>query len=159
MEEPYLVRETLSLPSPLSQAPRLTIPPSDIIPNVFDPPLALLPHLPSPPSPPSPPRVSCRYCQCFARQSMCTQACRCENCHNSAQHDVERQAAVKELLCRSPNAFGAKFTTEVPCVCVYVCVCVCIYEGAHYRAIRRNFLSYEYFYLYVFCLYCLLSRG
>ncbi|CAN0347195.1 unnamed protein product [Ascophyllum nodosum] len=53
------------------------------------------------------------YCQCFARQSMCTQACRCESCHNSAQHDVARQVAVKELLCRRPNAFGAKFATEV----------------------------------------------
>ena len=49
---------------------------------------------------------------------MCTQACRCENCYNSAQHDVERQAAVKELLCCSPNAFRGTFTTEVPCVCV-----------------------------------------
>ena len=60
---------------------------------------------------------------------MCTQACRCESCHNSAQHDV---VAVKELLCRRPNAFGAKFATEVPCVCV--CVCVCVFMKGHITA-------------------------
>ncbi|CAM9449776.1 unnamed protein product [Ectocarpus sp. 6 AP-2014] len=54
-----------------------------------------------------------RYCQCFAGQLVCSDACRCENCYNSAEHGVERRAAVRELLCRSPHAFDAKFKTEV----------------------------------------------
>ncbi|CAN0252545.1 unnamed protein product, partial [Ectocarpus sp. 4 AP-2014] len=52
------------------------------------------------------------YCQCFAGQLVCSDACRCENCYNSAEHGVERRAAVRELLCRSPHAFDAKFKTE-----------------------------------------------
>ncbi|CAN0276263.1 unnamed protein product, partial [Laminaria digitata] len=53
------------------------------------------------------------YCQCFAGQLVCSKACRCENCYNSAEHGLERRAAVRELLCRSPHAFDAKFKTEV----------------------------------------------
>ncbi|CAM9530586.1 unnamed protein product, partial [Ectocarpus sp. 8 AP-2014] len=33
-----------------------------------------------------------RYCQCFAGQLVCSDACRCENCYNSAEHGVERRA-------------------------------------------------------------------
>ncbi|CAN0431525.1 unnamed protein product, partial [Ectocarpus sp. 13 AM-2016] len=54
-----------------------------------------------------------RYCQCFAGQLVCSDSCKCENCYNSAEHGVERRAAVRELLCRSPHAFDAKFKTEV----------------------------------------------
>jgi len=54
-----------------------------------------------------------RYCQCFAGQHICSDACKCENCYNSAEHGMERRAAVRELLCRSPHAFDAKFKTEV----------------------------------------------
>lgn len=55
------------------------------------------------------PGLPSSYCQCFAGQMMCTQSCKCENCYNNAKHDVERQTAIGELLCRSPHAFDAKF--------------------------------------------------
>ncbi|CAM9392280.1 unnamed protein product, partial [Ectocarpus sp. 12 AP-2014] len=61
-----------------------------------------------------------RYCQCFAGQLVCSDSCRCENCYNSAEHGVERRAAVRELLCRSPHAFDAKFKTEVGTVVIVI---------------------------------------
>ena len=142
VEEPYSYRETLSLPSPLSQAPRLTIPPSDIIPNVFDPPLALLPLLPG----------------FHVDTASASRASRC----------APRPAGARVAITLPSTTWHARWPSRSCCAAArtplepsslprcLVCVCLCIYEGAHYRAIRRNFLIYEYFYLYVFCLYCLL---
>ncbi|CAN0287682.1 unnamed protein product, partial [Laminaria digitata] len=53
------------------------------------------------------------YCQCFARQLVCSKGWTCDNCENSAEHGVNRRAAVRELLCRNSHAFDAKFITEV----------------------------------------------
>lgn len=65
-----------------------------------------------------------RYCQCFAGQHVCSDACKCENCLNSDAHGAERRAAVRELLCRSPHAFDAKFKTEVSYCCSGLPACL-----------------------------------
>ncbi|CAN0593552.1 unnamed protein product, partial [Laminaria digitata] len=55
------------------------------------------------------------YCQCFTRQLVCSKACTSENCDNSAEHGLNRRAAVREPLCRNPHAFDAKFKLRCDC--------------------------------------------
>lgn len=55
---------------------------------------------------------------------LCHQSCKCENCYNNVSHSMERQTAIRELLCRSPHAFDAKFCKTQ----------VTLYPG---RALRR----------------------
>ncbi|XP_068579481.1 spexin prohormone 2 isoform X2 [Cebidichthys violaceus] len=44
------------------------------------------------------------YCECFSSGTMCG-SCDCSNCHNNAEHEVKRRAAVKLCLGRNPAAF------------------------------------------------------
>ena len=49
------------------------------------------------------------YCQCFAVKIYCGSNCRCLSCHNSAEHESERQNAIRSILSRNPTAFDTKF--------------------------------------------------
>ncbi|XP_075968891.1 spexin prohormone 2 [Anarhichas minor] len=52
------------------------------------------------------------YCECFANGMMCSN-CDCSNCHNNAEHEVKRHAAVKLCLGRNPAAFRSKIAGEM----------------------------------------------
>lgn len=45
------------------------------------------------------------YCECFARQGMCTSLCNCVNCCNVEAHLAIRNKAIRTTLDRDPNAF------------------------------------------------------
>lgn len=45
------------------------------------------------------------YCECFARQGMCTGLCNCANCCNVEAHLAVREKAIIATLERDPNAF------------------------------------------------------
>lgn len=49
------------------------------------------------------------YCQCFAVQIFCGPNCRCMGCHNTAEHEKDRQEAMRIILSRNPQAFDTKF--------------------------------------------------
>ncbi|XP_049430410.1 protein lin-54 homolog isoform X4 [Epinephelus fuscoguttatus] len=52
------------------------------------------------------------YCECFASGVMCSN-CDCSNCHNNAEHEMNRQKAIKSCLGRNPEAFRSKRSGEV----------------------------------------------
>ncbi|TRY87990.1 hypothetical protein DNTS_007018 [Danionella cerebrum] len=47
------------------------------------------------------------YCECFAYGEFCNN-CKCVNCFNNTEHDLERSQAVKACLVRNPGAFRPK---------------------------------------------------
>ncbi|XP_077066453.1 spexin prohormone 2 isoform X2 [Siphateles boraxobius] len=47
------------------------------------------------------------YCECFANGEVCNN-CKCVNCYNNTEHDVERSQAIKTCLERNPGAFRPK---------------------------------------------------
>ena len=54
------------------------------------------------------------YCQCFAAKIYCGVNCRCTVCQNIESHEKERQAAIRIILSRNPQAFDTKFKKSVP---------------------------------------------
>eukprot|EP00968_Pinguiococcus_pyrenoidosus_P013643 scaffold1237_cov243-Pinguiococcus_pyrenoidosus.AAC.27 len=49
------------------------------------------------------------YCVCFAAKQICVASCNCQMCHNSREHEADRQKAIHSILERNPTAFDAKF--------------------------------------------------
>mmetsp|Transcript_22017 Transcript_22017/g.67574 ORF Transcript_22017/g.67574 Transcript_22017/m.67574 type:complete len:633 (-) Transcript_22017:1888-3786(-) len=49
------------------------------------------------------------YCVCFAARELCVASCNCQMCHNSKDHEADRQKAIAAILDRNPAAFDAKF--------------------------------------------------
>ncbi|XP_067292284.1 spexin prohormone 2 [Pseudorasbora parva] len=47
------------------------------------------------------------YCECFANGEVCNN-CKCINCFNNTEHDLERSQAIKTCLERNPGAFRPK---------------------------------------------------
>ncbi|XP_043084479.1 spexin prohormone 2 isoform X2 [Puntigrus tetrazona] len=47
------------------------------------------------------------YCECFANGDACDN-CKCLNCYNNAEHNLERSQAIKVCLDRNPGAFQRK---------------------------------------------------
>ncbi|XP_051740635.1 spexin prohormone 2 isoform X2 [Ctenopharyngodon idella] len=47
------------------------------------------------------------YCECFANGEVCNN-CKCVNCYNNTEHDLERSQAIKACLERNPGAFRPK---------------------------------------------------
>ncbi|XP_050955812.1 spexin prohormone 2 [Labeo rohita] len=47
------------------------------------------------------------YCECFANGDVCNN-CKCLNCFNNTEHDLERSEAIKTCLDRNPGAFRPK---------------------------------------------------
>jgi hypothetical protein len=45
------------------------------------------------------------YCECFARESVCSEECNCVGCMNSSQFEEVRQKAINAVRDRDPNAF------------------------------------------------------
>ena len=45
------------------------------------------------------------YCECFSRNLMCGEDCGCTGCHNTPNHERERQKTIDQCLSRDPNAF------------------------------------------------------
>ena len=54
------------------------------------------------------------YCQCFAVKIYCGSNCRCSVCNNTAEHEKTRQAAIRSILSRNPQAFDTKYKKSVP---------------------------------------------
>ncbi len=48
------------------------------------------------------------YCECFQRQVYCN-GCNCSDCRNIAEHESDREGAVKNCLARNKDAFSCKF--------------------------------------------------
>ncbi len=48
------------------------------------------------------------YCECFQRQVYCN-GCNCSDCRNIAEHENDREDAVKNCLTRNKRAFSCKF--------------------------------------------------
>ena len=46
------------------------------------------------------------YCECFAKNKMCTQTCNCRDCKNNGMFKEERQRAILQTLEKNPNAFN-----------------------------------------------------
>ncbi|GJQ15365.1 hypothetical protein GpartN1_g7156.t1 [Galdieria partita] len=51
------------------------------------------------------------YCDCFNSGVYCGRHCICVGCYNNEQHQVEREAAVKSVLEKNPDAFQPKVAT------------------------------------------------
>ena len=49
------------------------------------------------------------YCVCFQQLNMCSDKCKCQNCHNSEQLKDLRQLVIEETLDRNPQAFLPKY--------------------------------------------------
>ncbi|XP_058623833.1 spexin prohormone 2 isoform X2 [Onychostoma macrolepis] len=47
------------------------------------------------------------YCECFANGDVCNN-CKCLNCYNNTEHNLERSQAIKACLDRNPGAFRPK---------------------------------------------------
>ncbi len=54
------------------------------------------------------------YCQCFAVKIYCGTNCRCAGCNNTAEYEKLRQAAIRNILSRNPQAFDTKYKKIVP---------------------------------------------
>jgi len=54
------------------------------------------------------------YCQCFAVKIYCGANCRCTVCQNTEDFEKERQAAIRSILSRNPQAFDTKFKKSTP---------------------------------------------
>jgi Tesmin/TSO1-like CXC domain, cysteine-rich domain/F-box-like len=53
----------------------------------------------------------CRYCECFANNRLCTEACNCSGCCNGSHADPARAIAVQATLDRNPNAFLSRLVS------------------------------------------------
>ncbi|EME26911.1 transcription factor [Galdieria sulphuraria] len=51
------------------------------------------------------------YCDCFNSGVYCGRHCICVGCYNNEQHQVEREAAIKSVLEKNPDAFQPKVAT------------------------------------------------
>lgn len=49
------------------------------------------------------------YCACFANGGVCTDSCRCENCHNKKELEDLRQLIINETVEKNPLAFKNKY--------------------------------------------------
>ena len=46
------------------------------------------------------------YCECFAKSSLCTEFCVCQDCCNLENNNLARREAIQALLSRNPDAFN-----------------------------------------------------
>jgi hypothetical protein len=78
------------------------------------------------------------YCDCFVILKLCN-GCSCNDCHNDAEHEPERQAAIAATKARNPTAFLEKVSSSKEhmngCNCKQsLCLkkyCECFGGGAH----------------------------
>jgi hypothetical protein len=55
-----------------------------------------------------PPRHTGRYCECFASNRLCTEACNCCDCCNTCEGHPLRKQAISATLDKNRNAFRPK---------------------------------------------------
>ena len=58
------------------------------------------------------PGAVARYCECFASNRVCTDACNCSGCCNHSESDPLRKQAIMVTLERNPHAFRPKVLPE-----------------------------------------------
>ena len=52
------------------------------------------------------------YCDCFGANAMCTEACRCLDCHNKVGFEAIRNKAIKEIRSKNSNAFKPRLEVQ-----------------------------------------------
>ena len=53
------------------------------------------------------------YCECFANGGICSEGCKCENCHNTTELQDLRELIIQETLEKNPLAFKSKYKNTV----------------------------------------------
>lgn len=54
-----------------------------------------------------------RYCDCFRLTEFCKAGCNCFDCANSVNYETQRQAAIKSITDRNPEAFKPRVVEDV----------------------------------------------